>query len=198
MAGGSDDMFMQQQRQVAVGPDGTVYLTGFSSTAGWRLMAFDPGSGALKWTYARSPANGMSPPSAGPNGVVYLSRSLSYLDAVAPSGVQLWQFFDGAIVDKPTISPTGNILFTGARPDFGVPGLARAHDPANGQLLWSIPLGFENGGNQVLFSRPRFSGDGQAVYFGTTILGSNPDNEYCYLYAVDASAPPANAVAGTK
>jgi outer membrane protein assembly factor BamB len=193
-AGGSDDLFMQQQRQLAVGPDGTVYLTGFSSTSGWRLMAFDPASGANKWTYAPSPANGMSRPSAGPNGVVYLSRSLSHLDAVSPSGVQLWQFFDGSIVDHPTISPAGSILFTGARPNFGVPGLARAHDPANGQLLWSIPLGSENGGSQILYSRPRFRGDARAVYFGTTILGSDPNNEYCYLYAVDASVTPANTV----
>jgi hypothetical protein len=53
-------------------------------------------------------------------------------------------------------------------------------------LLWEVQLGSENGGNQVLFSRPRFSRDGQIVYFGTTLLGQNSQEPYCYLYAVYA------------
>ena len=49
---GSDDPFMQQQRQPATGSDGSLYLTGMGGANGWSLYRVDPGSGALLWNYS--------------------------------------------------------------------------------------------------------------------------------------------------
>ena len=84
--GGSDDPFMQQQRQPATGPDGSLYLTGMGGANGWSLYRVDPGSGDVLWNYSPWPSNGMSAPSVGPDGSVYFSRSLSYLESVTPAG----------------------------------------------------------------------------------------------------------------
>ena len=62
----ANDIFMQRQAQPAVGPGGSLYLTGFSGQSGWALVRFDQSTGSVVWTYTRSPANGMSPPSVGP------------------------------------------------------------------------------------------------------------------------------------
>ena len=83
----ANDIFMQRQAQPAVGPGGSLYLTGLSGQSGWSLVRFDQSTGSVVWTYTRSPANGMSPPSVGPDGSIYLSRSLSYLDAVNPAAM---------------------------------------------------------------------------------------------------------------
>jgi hypothetical protein len=61
---------------------------------------------------------------------------------------------------------------------------------ANGQRLWDLGLQSENGGDQVLSSRPRFAPDGQTVYFATLISATTTPDQYTYLYAVDASGPP--------
>ncbi|OGL15092.1 MAG: hypothetical protein A3F92_01435 [Candidatus Rokubacteria bacterium RIFCSPLOWO2_12_FULL_71_22] len=192
--GGQTDPFMQFQAQPAVGPDGTVYMTSLAGDTGWGLFAYHPRRGALAWTLFPDPANGMSAPDVGPDGVIYLARSLAYLQAVDPSGTARWQVSDGTIVDYPVVSPTNAIVFAGGRPDFGLPGFVRAYR-VSGRLLWQIDLGQENGGSQIMYSRPRFAPDGSTVYFGTTILGGDPDDPYCYLYAVDTSRRPRERLA---
>jgi hypothetical protein len=190
--GGSDDMFMQQQRQPATGSDGSLYLTAMGGANGWSLYRIDPGSGAVLWGYSPWPSNGMSPPSVGPDGSVYFSRSLGYLESVTPARQSRWTFFDGSIIDDPAVSPDGSVVVAGVRPNFGVPGLVRAWNAATGTVAWQIDLPDENGGYQVLNTQPRFSADGRTAYFGTAILGGS--GEYSFLYAVgtgtDATPPP--------
>ena len=82
--GGSDDPFMQQQRQPATGADGSLYLTAMGGGNGWGLRRVDPASGNVLWNYSPWPSNGMSAPSVGPDGSVYFSRSLGYLESVTP------------------------------------------------------------------------------------------------------------------
>ena len=100
----ANDIFMQRQAQPAVGPGGSLYLTGLNSQSGWSLVRFDQNTGSAVWSYTQSPANGMSPPSVAPDGSIYLSRSLSFLDAVTPSGDNRWTYFDGSIIDLPRVS----------------------------------------------------------------------------------------------
>jgi outer membrane protein assembly factor BamB len=73
--GGSDDIFMQRQRQPAIGADGSLYLSAMGGANGWGLRRVDPNSGNVLWNYSPWPSNGMSPPSVGPDGTVYALRS---------------------------------------------------------------------------------------------------------------------------
>ena len=178
---------MQQQRPI-VGPDGTVFLSATVATGGnWSLNAFDPASGALLRSYFPGPGLGMSVPTVGPDGRVYFGQSLSYLQGVTGDFVPRWTFFDGSILSYPVVSPANDIVFTGGAPNYGVPGFVRAFSTSSGQLLWSLDLGVENGGNQNMESIPRFTPDGSTVYFGTVILGGT-GSTFCFLYAVDATS----------
>jgi outer membrane protein assembly factor BamB len=184
--GQSQSIFSQRQCQPAVGPDGTVYITTFSSSAGHQLHAVNPSNGSFRWSVTLDPGNDVSAPDVGSDGAIYVAHALSYLSSYTPSGTRRWRILDGGVLRYPIISPTNRVLVAGQQPDLGMPGAVRGYNPSDGQLLWEVQLGSENEGNQVLFSRPRFSRDGQIVYFGTTLLGQNSQEPYCYLYAVYA------------
>ncbi len=188
--GGSDDPFMQQQRQPATGSDGSLYLTGMGGANGWGLKRVDPGSGNVLWNYSPFPSNGMSAPSVGPDGSVYFSRSLSYLESVTPAGQSRWVFSDGSIIDHPAVSPNGSIVVAGIRSNFGQPGSVRAWKAATGTVDWQIDLPDENGGNQILYTQPRFSADGGTAYFGTAILGGSGEFSFVYAVGTGSNAPP--------
>jgi outer membrane protein assembly factor BamB len=188
--GGSDDMFMQQQRQPATGADGSLYLTAMGGANGWSLRRVDPANGNVLWQVSPWPSNGMSPPSVGPDGSVYFSRSLAYLDSVTSSGQPRWTFSDGSIVDHPAVSPNGSVVVAGARPNFGEPGLVRGWNAATGQLLWQIGLSNEDGGYQIAYTQPRFSADSQTAYFGTAVLGGSDQFSFLYAVATSPGAPP--------
>jgi outer membrane protein assembly factor BamB len=186
---GSDDAFMQGQRQPATGSDGSLYLTGMGGENGWSLYRIDPATGDVLWHHSPWPSNGMSPPSVGPDGSVYYSRSLSYMDSLTAGGQSRWTFFDGTIIDHPAVSPDGGIVVAGDRPNFGQPGSARGWSSSTGALSWQVNLPNENGGYQVVETQPRFSADSSTAYFGTAVLGGG-DPQYSFLYAVDTGAGP--------
>ena len=188
--GGADDPLMQQQRQPATGSDGSLYLTGFGGANGWGLKRVDPSNGNVLWNYSPFPSNGMSAPSVGPDGSVYFSRSLSYLESVTPAGQSRWIFSDGSIIDHPAVSPNGSVVVAGVRPNFGQPGSVRAWNAATGSVIWQLDLPDENGGHQVLFSRPSFSADSSTVYFGTAILGGTGDSSFVYAVGAGSGPPP--------
>jgi hypothetical protein len=189
-AGISNDPFMQQQQQVAVGPSGTLYVTALGSASGWGLRALEPVTGATLWTYFPWPANGMSPPDVGVNGVVYLARSLAYLDALNSNGQVKWSVSDGSIVDQPIVNHAGTLVVAGGRPNFGEPGFVRAYAATTGAIRWTVPLESVNVGYQILFARPRFSNDDRTVYIGTAVLGGSATDELSYLYALKTNELP--------
>ena len=194
--GGSDDMFMQQQRQPATGADGSLYLTAMGGANGWSLRRIDPATGGVLWGYSPWPSNGMSPPSVAKTGTVYFSRSLSYLDSVSASGQVRWTFFDGSIIDHPAVSPDGSTVVAGDRPNFGEPGSIRGWNASTGALKWQVNLPNENGGYQVAYTQPRFSADSRTAYVGTAVLAGG--DEYSYLYAVDTGGRSPVPSAGTS
>ena len=112
--GGTDDQFMQQQRQPATGPDGSLYLTGMGGANGWSLYRIDPATGNVLWSRSPAPSNGMSAPRVGPHGSVYYARSLSYLDSVTSACQVRWTFSDSSIIDNPAVSPNGGVVVAGA------------------------------------------------------------------------------------
>jgi outer membrane protein assembly factor BamB len=185
-------MFMQRQRQPAVGADGSLYLTTMGGANGWGLKRVDPGNGNVLWNYSPWPSNGMSPPSVAPDGSVYFSRSLAYLESVAPTGQSRWTFSDGGIVDQPAVSPDGSIVVAGNRPNFGEPGSARGWNASTGALVWQVDLPNEDGGYQIVYTQPRFSADSGTAYFGTAILAGG--DHYSYLYAVDTGVAAAQCI----
>jgi outer membrane protein assembly factor BamB len=187
---GSDDMFMQQQRQPATGSDGSLYLTGMGGESGWSLYRVDPASGNLLWNYSPWPSNGMSAPSVGPDGSVYFSRSLGYLESVTPAGRSRWTFFDGSIFDDPAVSPDGSIVVAGVRPNFGEPGSVRAWNATTSTVAWQVDLPNENGGYQVLNTQPRFSADSRTAYFGTAVLAGGEESSFLYAVGPGEESPP--------
>jgi hypothetical protein len=191
---------MQQQRPI-VGPNGTLFLSASVATgSSWSLNTFDPASGALLRSYFPSPGNGISVPTIGTDGTAYFAQSLSYLQAVSADLVPKWSYFDGSILSYPIVSPANDIVLTGGAPNYGMPGFVKAFNTSNGQLLWSLNLGIENGGNQVMESIPRFTPDGSTAYFGTAILGGSTTDTFCYLYALDTTgtAPRPTSVVSRK
>jgi len=186
--GGTDDIFMQQQRQPATGSDGSLYMTAMGGANGWTLNRVDPNSGTVLWNYSPWPSNGMSAPSVGPSGSVFFSRSLSYLESVTPSGQSRWTFTDGSIIDHPAVSPDGSVVVAGDRPNFGEPGSIRGWNATTGALSWQVALPNENGGYQIAYTQPRFSANGATAYVGTAILAGG--DQYSYLYAVDTGVAP--------
>jgi outer membrane protein assembly factor BamB len=134
----------------------------------------------------------MSEPTVAPDGTIYLGRSLAYLDAVNPNGTKRWSVLDGGVLAHPTVSPTGSVVVSGEQSNYGEPGNVKAHDPATGALLWTLGLPPEYGAFQALESRPRFTADGNTVYFGTFISDPNNPDQYANLFAVDtrSQAPP--------
>ncbi len=187
---------MQQQRQPATGAGRQPLPHWLGGANGWGLFRIDPSSGNLLWTYSPFPSNGMSAPSVGPDGSVYFSRSLSYLESVTPAGQSRWRFFDGSIIDHPAVSPDGSVVVAGVRPNFGQPGSVRAWNAGTGTVAWQIDLPNENGGNQILYTQPRFSADSKTAYFGTAILGGG--DELSFLYAVRQGHQPAATLVAVR
>ena len=188
--GGSDDPFMQQQRQPATGSDGSLYLTGMGGANGWSLFRLNPGNGNVLWNYSPWPSNGMSAPSVGPDGSVYFSRSLSFLESVTPAGQSRWVFSDGSIIDHPAVSPDGRVVVAGVRPNFGEPGSVRGWNAATGTVDWQVDLPNENGGYQILYTQPSFSADSSTAYFGTAILAGGDQLSFVYAVGSGPSPPP--------
>ncbi len=188
---GGTDNGMQGQRQPVVGPDGTVYMTAWSMfdepCNGSCLYAFNPASGAVKWYYGPFPANGMSEPTVAKDGTIVVGRSLSFLDAVTPAGTLKWSIFDGGVLNHPTVDLQDTQVLSGDAPNYGQPGVVKDFSATDGHVLWQFGLPSENGGYQVLYSRPRFTSDGQTAYFGTFISAPESPDQYTYLYAVDTS-----------
>jgi hypothetical protein len=185
--GGSDDTFMQRQRQPATGTDGSLYMTAMGGANGWSLYRVDPATGNVLWGYSPWPSNGMSPPTVGPDGSVYFSRSLGYLESVSPAGQSRWTFFDGSIIDLPAVSPNGAQVVAGDRPNFGEPGNLRGWNAATGAQAWRVELPLPGGAFQIVYTRPSFSADSSTAYVGTATFNYGDTS---YVYAVDTSSRP--------
>jgi len=144
----------------ALAPDGTIYVHTNNITDGV-VYALAP-DGALKWI-TKTNWFPYGPPSAGPDGAVYVG-SICSISRIAPGGAVDWTVSytcgDG-IHTIPTVGPDG--MLYGAY-DAGLGAFSL--DPGNGALIWSNigqPLMFDwlgNLGNDVVFGR---SAPGQPI-----------------------------------
>ncbi len=189
--GGVDDPLAQQQTQPAVGPDGTIYITHFSSQPGlgWVLEAFSPTNGQSLWIYDGNAVSGMTPPDVGPDGMVYFTQDGARLFAFNPTTrTPNWVYQDGTLLNYPTVSPRNDVVVAGGVVTFGDVGFVKGIRRSSGQLLWTVPLpgAFYPEPRVVPVHHPRFTPDGSTVYVSTTILGGSSANPHSYLYAIVA------------
>ncbi len=189
--GGVDDPFAQQQTQPAVGPDGTIYITHFSSQPGlgWVLEAFSPTNGQSLWIYDGNAVSGMTPPDVGQDGMVYFTQDGARLFAFNPNTrTPNWVYQDGTVLNYPTVSPRNDVVVVGGVVTFGDVGFVKGIRRSSGQLLWTVPLpgAFYPEPRIVPVHHPRFTPDGSTVYVSTTILGGSSANPHSYLYAIVA------------
>ena len=183
--------------QVAVGPDGSVYVEVFVTGAGIRLRSFDPG-GSLRWTFFGPGTNMISAPDVGPDGTVYIVRNGIQVHAINPDGSLRWlrtddNFFGPVAASQspysgPVVGPNSTTLLIGGVTTIGGPGVVKAFDPADGAALWTVQLPLENGGRVVPSARAMFTSDGTTAYVGMALPGQDPTNEYSYLYAFQTGA----------
>ena len=147
----------------ALAPDGTIYLHTNNTTDGL-VYALSP-NGALRWIQKVN-WNPYVPPSAGPDGAVYVG-SIGTIYRISPAGGIDWQYNppNGINIEvSPTIGPDG--LLYGA---FEVSG-AFAIEPLTGEVVWSNP------GDPMMTDK---SGEATEMKFGPA--GPNQPVDQLYL-----------------
>ena len=160
--------------QLAIGPNGDVYSTSVSE-----LRAFKPDT-TLRWTYKSRFNTRMSDPSVGKDGVVYVVRHGTELDAVNPSsGARIWTHKDLSHLRFVTANPTNTMVLVIGR-TRGNTDFVRAVDP-RGSLMWQVDLGTDNQG-AFPTTTARFTPDGNTAYIGAKLSQNT-----CALIAFDTS-----------
>jgi outer membrane protein assembly factor BamB len=202
--GGQHDLFGQRQTQPAIGPNGVIYITHFSSQPGlgWVLEAFSPLNGNSLWRYQDPSTRGaMTPPDVGPDSIIYYSENISRLVAFNPATMlPNWTYADGTLMYYPTLSPRNDVVVTGGVLTLGDVGFVKGISRSSGQLLWTVPLpGAPYPAPRVFpVHHPRFTPDGSTVYVSTTILGGSSANPHSYLYAIVAGDTTTDVAASSE
>lgn len=135
----------------AIGEDGTVYVGAY-----WdgNLYAFDPTTGATKWTFQTGGAIECSPV-VDSAGTIYIGADNGTFYALYPNGTLKWALpsLPYYTLSSPTIGPDGTIYMLLGTPDNFGPTNVEALNPADGSLEWeySSSYSYTNG------STPAFS-----------------------------------------
>jgi len=176
--------------QVAVAPDGKVYLSSWGIPEGWGLHAYEPGGGSRVWSYFPDPGNIVSMPEFDADGNLYVMHDGAYLTALDPGGAQRWEIWmePGSRLG-PTLSPDGQTILVDGM-DIAPDGELVAYEAETGAQLWKIVFPIDNGTYQMPGARPRFTDDGSRAYVSTVIGGQPEDDLYGYLYAIDLEVAP--------
>ena len=173
---------VNQPPQVTVAPNGNISLG---------VAAYGPSNGSVLWSaYSQLGSGSDLPTDIGPDGRVYvIAQYQSALAALnGQNGAVIWRVPGVSFEQGPVVSPLNDVVVTGGRDNYGLPGYFKAFS-TSGTLLWQIDLPGEPypGMFEYPFERGRFSSDGTTVYMGTTISGEPQDNLHCYLYAIQTA-----------
>lgn len=171
--------------QVAVGPDGRVYLASWAIPEGWRLHAYEPDSGERVWSYDPDPGNVVSAPEFDAAGNLYFMHDGAFLTSLDASGAPRWErTIEPGSRLGPSLSPDGGVILIDGI-DIAPDGRLAAYAAETGELLWKYDFPLENGTFQAPSARARFTADGARAYVNTAIGGQPEGEEYAYLYAFD-------------
>jgi hypothetical protein len=162
----------------AIGPDGSVHTA---------LQVFSP-SGALIWSFLTPyPLNVFTPADVGPDGIHYFVQNLTQLFALNTDGTVHWNVNLGDYVRGPIADPTGAQILLGGADTLNHPGLVLSTNTTDGGELWRLVLPAENGFNQFVDTRARFTANGQTAYLVTATATGDNATSRSFVYALDAS-----------
>jgi subtilisin family serine protease/outer membrane protein assembly factor BamB len=176
---------------VTLGPDGTVYLGSDDAANGHRLFAFDPATGAVKWTLRNDQAVYTAAAIDGAGNVYYGTLTSGRLYSVTPGGTLRWTYTGASVgtSSSPALSPDGRTAYFA-----GYDAKLHAVDTATGAARWTFPLGQE-----VRASSPAVDANG-VVYLGCydgLIYAVNPDGTLRRTWATGDIVRSSPAIAGT-
>jgi len=141
----------------AIGPDGTIYIAGATSSYDYGLYAVNP-DGSQKWFF-RTNGQIYVAPAIGIDGTVYTGTGSNNFYAINPNGSQKWCLHPGNIVSSPTIGADGTIYIGAQDSRF------HAITPAGTEKwVFSTGLSTNDYNNNVYLSAPAIANDG-TIYF---------------------------------
>jgi hypothetical protein len=162
--------------QPAIGPDGSVHSA---------LASYSP-NGSLIWNFVSPyPYNTFSPADVGPTGIHYFMQNEIQLFALNSGGSVSWRVTLKNNMGGPVVDPFNSMLVMGSANTLNLAGSIQAVSAANGKDLWTVTLPAEDGFNQGVSTRGRFSPDGQAVYFMTYTATGDNNTSRSFVYAIN-------------
>jgi len=176
---------------VTLSPDGTVYLGSDDAANGHRLFAFDPATGAVKWTLRNDQAVYTAAAIDAAGNVYYGTLTSGRLYSVTPGGTLRWTYTGASVgtSSSPALSPDGRTAYFA-----GYDAKLHAVDTSTGAPRWTFPLGQE-----VRASSPAVDANG-VVYIGCydgLIYAVNPDGTLRRTWATGGIVRSSPAIAGT-
>ena len=164
--------------QPAIGPDGSVHTV---------LTIYSPSGSQLWFFQTPYPYNVFTQADVGSDGVHYFVQNLSQLFALNINGSERWHVTLTDYVAAPIVDPFNRQLVIGSEETADHAGYIVSRSATDGHELWRVTLPMEDGFNQFVDTRARFTADGLTAYIITaTATGSN-DTSRSFVYALDAS-----------
>lgn len=171
------------EAQPVVGPDGTVYVRTWVSSGGIRLGAHAP-DGALQWVAFESPTNVLSDPGVAADGSIYAVRNTNQLWSLRPDSSIRWTVTTDGWIDRPIPSPDGGMVLTSGF-QLGDFGFFRAFDDEGGELWDEVLPDDPSGAWLAASAAARFAPSGAHAYVPANPSFNLPDDDHCYVYALD-------------
>jgi hypothetical protein len=164
--------------QPSIGPDGSVHTV---------LTTYSP-NGSQMWFFATPyPYNVFTQPDVGSDGVHYFVQNLSQLFALNTNGTERWHVTLADFVAGPVVDPFNTQLAMGSQETGDHAGYIVSRSAADGHQLWRVTLPMENGFNQFVDTRARFTGNGLTAYIITATATGNNNTSRSFVYALNAS-----------
>jgi len=175
--------------QPEVGPSGSVHIGGGT---------YSPG-GSLVWQFS-TPL--IPPVDAGSDGIIYgLSTALS-LYGVNPNGTQRWHSTLPNYAKDPIVDPLNSQVILGGAVTLDQTGFVLSVGTSNGATLWTHQFPIENGFNQFVNTRAKFTLDGKTFYMITATATGDNNTSRSFINAIDAGAvtppPPSKKLRSTN